>query len=1166
MESVPAALAVPRQEKWSRASHKLETGQMIALLLMLPLRSLHRYFVLLRLHAALTLPSKRKRRAAPLQSADLGVQKRTGPSDTESSCREEGKAKPMLACRSRNTSCEGKEGPAILKQTGDKGCCSDTSKIQASVTEALETCCKESSESECECSAFHPTDECIIEYAIKLCEDEHNNEDEKCCSDGQDATPRAVSNDKDSLCTARAYSRPMAGNNEMINLKTGTPMDRSSLDQKANSILRQRRAVPCGQHLEMTSAYASGRSWNSRDAVATAEAQYVSNISNIIQKCFCKGPRPLLFPGQRTCCIVRRERKSDLNLGTRPYLSSPQHPIQKRCETTLPPEANVDIEKGSVGHKYTLSLGIVEMTCTGCEAKVRNILNSFAGVSDIISKIKKLAGFKCTVLKTGLAGAEANGESFVLKNLDANADTLVQALEGVDSVVPLGDHGHQVFYRPQIIGIRDILRAANSCGAQVKLSTDYSVTLTKSAEDLHWYWLTGRMAASIIFTIPVLVFAWSPFVATAPPFERMRYSAASMALATIVQMLSFPIYKHAAQVLIYQREIDMDVLVVLSITSAYVYSVVAFGFEIRSGGRFDTLGHPIFETSSLLITLILIGRVLTLWIRRRAKNVENLGACQSKTAHVVKKASPSEPQKVCADVKEPSTETMDVALLHYGDIIRAEGSDQIVTGGVVVSGAAEVDESHITGENEPVSRSKKAHVSAGSVIINGSIDYRVTRLISENTLSIVRRIVSTAASSRTKTQERADLVASYLTPIILAVACVTFLIWVLVNLLVRRLDSTAASIDALTYAISVLAISCPCALALAVPMVLTVASSVGVRKGVLFQTGAALDAGNKIGHVVFDKTGTLTTGQLSVLTEIILDEGSGFTAQEICQMTGTVTRGNKHPVSMAVNHHIESYTLIHDYMKNAVTANIVVGKGVEAVTANYTIRGGRPSLGVQDAPAVKEIVASSLTVFCVTRGDRLLAVYGLSSVIRPESADVLRKLRNMRITPHLLSGDHPRVVSRVAEELGFVDQNNVQNMCQPNDKAAYIRSLQKTTSGKVLFVGDGTNDAPALSQADIGICMRNATDIAADSADIGILSGSLNGVLVFLELSKRATRRIRLNLAWAMIYNLFAVLLAAGVFEAVRFRIPPSYAGVGEMVSLLPVIGISLSLNYWLLE
>lgn len=350
-------------------------------------------------------------------------------------------------------------------------------------------------------------------------------------------------------------------------------------------------------------------------------------------------------------------------------------------------------------------------------------------------------------------------------------------------------------------------------------------------------------------------------------------------------------------------------------------------------------------------------------------------------------------------------------------------------------------------------------------------------------------------------------------------------------------------------------------------MVLTVACSVGIRKGVLFQTGAALDAGNQIRHVVFDKTGTLTTGQLSVLRETILDGDSGFTAQEIRQMAGAVTIGNKHPVSMAVNHHIESYMPVNDHIKNARTANVIVGKGVEVVTADYTIRGGSPAwLGVQDTPAVKEMIASSLTVFCVTRDDRLLAVYGLSSVIRPEAADVLRELRDMRITPHLLSGDHPRAVSRVAKELGFNNQDNIQSMCQPDDKAAYIRSLQKTTSGKVLFVGDGTNDAPALSQAEVGICMGNAADIAADSADVGILSGSLKGVLVFLELSKRATRRIRLNLAWAVVYNVFAVLMAAGVLEAVRFRIPPSYAGVGEMVSLLPVIGISLSLNLWLLE
>lgn len=952
----------------------------------------------------------------------------------------------------------------------------------------------------------------------------------------------------------------------------------------------QGRVQPCGKHLQMAAAYAvSMQEEPGESSVEAAEARYVANISRLIRKCFCCGPRPFIFPGGLTCCDVRREKK---NTG-KPALRSgrPRQPItktdNKSASVPIVRVSNTDVEGAPEGNKYSVVLGVVGMTCTGCESKMHDILESYPGISDVktsfilsraelvydpatipdvsefTSYLRKRTGFVCTVLRTSLANA-VDGENFILIDLDPKAEARIQALQGVNAVVPVGKNSHQVFYEPRIIGIRDILEIASSSGGCAKLATASSEEIAKKVENRHWHSLIGQTLSAAVFTIPVLIFAWSSFAREAHASEKIRYSSISMALASIVQMFAFPIYKHALQTLWYQREIDMDVLVVLSITSAYVYSLIAFAYEVKDAGSTSTLGRPVFETSSLLITLITLGRLLTLWIRRKARNIQKLDSSQTQLARVIKKVSPSgSPFK--SAVTDSQEELLDIALLHYGDIIRSQENEQIVTDGIVVNGISEIDESQITGENDPVTRSKKSHVFAGSRIVNGTIEYRVTRLVSENTLSIVKNLVTSATSSRTKTQERADLLASYLTPAILAAAVIDFLIWVLVNVFFRKWAATPACINALTFGISVLAISCPCALALAVPTILAVASSVGVKKGVIFKSGTALDAGDKIQHVVFDKTGTLTTGKLAVVEEIYPGETAELPQSKIRLMTAMVTQGNKHPVSQAILERIENTTPINDNKKLSSPAKVIVGKGVELTTEHGLLRGGNPAwLGLQDHPAVKEMIESSLTIFCLTRNDTLLAIYGLSGTIRPEADEVLNQLRSMKINLHLLSGDNAPSVSRVASDLGFNTQN-VRSNCQPDDKATYIRNLQSSDpKAKVCFIGDGTNDAPALSQADLGICMSNAAGIAVDAADVGILKDSLHGLLLFLDLAKRATRRIRLSLAWAVVYNVFAVLFAAGVFEAVAFRIQPSYAGVGEMVSLLPVIGISLSLRVWM--
>ncbi|KAL2359382.1 hypothetical protein RJZ56_007772 [Blastomyces dermatitidis] len=1152
---------------------------------------------------------------------------------------EKGKGKRISCCRKERTCCRFKtppprrlSSPITEFENGLESCCSGRATVWPSYSIKVpppsiaeeNPCCRGGGD----CDSL---DECLVEYATRLCSmDDQHSEDTASLPLGENCCVREEYREE-SLTLPRECRRYSA----ML-----LPENAELPPRRLGHILsRQRARKPCTRHLRMASEHLSDKGPRGEESVFSTfsgsvkagEASFVSRISNIVHRCLYSVPRRLVFPDDKSCCRVSRERKQSLLLqnGCKSTLISSKPSADKvdaATTNTAKPTPEIDIEKGNVDKVYVLSLGVFGMTCTGCESKLRNLLNSYTGVSEvrtsfmlnradlvydssivsdpaeITSRIKKVTGFTCTILRTGLAATYVSGERVHIRNLDLKGLDIIQQIDGVSHVVPLRDGTYEVFYNPQTTGIRDMLDAANastktSSRGHAELATDSSSEgIAHAIANSHWYWLVGRTVVAAMFTIPVLVFAWAPFARYAPFPKQTSFISSAFALATVVQLLAIPIYMHAFRSLIYRREIDMDVLVVLSITSAYIYSVVSYAFEMRFSTDKTVLGHPIFETSSLLITLILLGRLMAAWVRRNAQNAIKLGTSQPKSACLVKKASPNTNKSFRAstflDSGDFQPDSIDSSLLHYGDIIQGKASETIVTDGIVVSGSAEIDESHITGEHEPVVRSRKAYVYAGSTIINGQINYRVTRLVSENTLSIVRRLVSTAASSRTKALERADLAASYLTPIILAVACIAFLIWVLVNRFVRNWDDAKSSVNALTHAIAILAISCPCALALAVPMVLTVASTVGARKGVLFKTGAALEVGCNISHVVFDKTGTLTSGELAVLCETLLCKESGKTCQEISRVALMITRGNRHPVSLAITQYLAGNgAQTTSTLPPEVDSKIVIGKGIEITTdKGTTIKGGSPSwLGVESHPKVKDLLEASLTTFCVVQNDTLLAVFGLTSTIRPEAAAVLKRLHSMNITTHLLSGDNPLAVRAVATVLNF-DTANVRSLCQPESKAEYIRKLQMapiptlslsasttpttpTTSlfrlrslpsppkEKVLFIGDGTNDAPALSQADLGICMTNATDIAADAADVGILSGSLAGLLTFLDLSRQATRRIRLNIAWAVVYNVFAVLFAGGAFEAVGFRIEPSYAGLGEVVSLLPVVVVSLSLG-----
>ncbi|KIW38220.1 copper-translocating P-type ATPase [Exophiala oligosperma] len=460
----------------------------------------------------------------------------------------------------------------------------------------------------------------------------------------------------------------------------------------------------------------------------------------------------------------------------------------------------------------------------------------------------------------------------------------------------------------------------------------------------------------------------------------------------------------------------------------------------------------------------------------------------------------------------------------------------------------------VTGESLPVEKYPGSPVIAGSLNGSGVIVVRLTHLPGDNTISTIATMVDQAKFSKPKTQEIVNVVAGYFVPVVLVLTIITFAIWVAIGVAVRHQRSGPAAVNAITYSLSVLIISCPCAIGLAVPMVVVIAGGVAAKHGVIFKSATTIEVARNISHVVFDKTGTLTQGRLAVMEELYLSEDQALAAA----VTLGLTRDNKHPVSTALA------SCLNEKGVDAVSVEdtkSITGKGVQGTFRGVEVRCGNTRwLSANKRPEVQDLLVKGLTVVGVTMAEELVAIFGLCDSLRPESQFVVAELQKRNIGVSIVSGDDAGAVDAVAAKLD-IPVSHVRSRCTPGDKQEYLKRLKADEGKKVLFCGDGTNDAVALAQADIGVHINTGSDVAQTAADVVLVRPYLSGVLILLDLSKAAFYRIFFNFAWAFVYNVFAVLLAAGAF--VNARIEPQYAGLGELVSVLPVILIALQLKFF---
>lgn len=800
-------------------------------------------------------------------------------------------------------------------------------------------------------------------------------------------------------------------------------------------------------------------------------------------------------------------------------------------------ERPLDVEHDAA--RVHIALCVSGMTCTGCSTKMMNVLTQMPGlhkpevtfvsgsatfeldsaiisIDEALPLIEKRTGFKCSRVVEGYLHLDVYMNSEIAKDLESKSP------DGLASVTK-AKKTYRITYNPHIVGARDLLPPAASLAPPTA-----DATVTEGRQRLLLMaWYTAIAAA---FTIPVVVLNWAP-----NPVSRQTRDIVSLVLATVVQAIAVPeFYLNALKSLIFSKVIEMDMLVVISITAAYAYSVIAFGL-IEAGIELEQ--HAFFETSTLLITLVLLGRLIAAFARTRAVRAVSMRSLQVDESQLL--------------LPGGGTKTVDSRLLQFGDSIVVRPHSRIVTDATVISGTSSVDESMLTGETVPVSKAKGDTIIAGTLNGEGVLHARLLRLPGANSVDDIARSVEKALSAKPRVQDLADKVASWFVPVVVVISLVVFAIWIAVALEVRGASGGGAVGSAITYAIAVLAVSCPCALGLAVPMVLVIAGGVAARAGVVIKAADATERSYQATDVVFDKTGTLTMGDLTVVRQEIL--ASQLDATEVLSLAVALLKDDKHPVARAVTLYLEDQQL-QPVSLGAVTS--VPGSGMQAEWNGNPVRAGNPFwLGIESNHTVATLLSEGMTCLCLTLNETPLLAFGLKDRLREEAVAVTSALHKRNITCHIVSGDHAKAVESVASSLDL-DKENIASRRSPTQKQEYVEALQG--AGKtVIFCGDGTNDAVALAQANVGVQMGTASDVSGAVADV-VLLGGLDGLLTLLDVSKRAFARITFNFVWSAVYNVFAILLAAGAF--VKFRIPPAYAGLGEIVSVGPVILAAVSL------
>ena len=609
----------------------------------------------------------------------------------------------------------------------------------------------------------------------------------------------------------------------------------------------------------------------------------------------------------------------------------------------------------------------------------------------------------------------------------------------------------------------------------------------------------------------------------ATPFHWMMpgYNWIAFITTTIIMAISAAPYWSSAWSAFKHHNANMNTLVAVGTSVAYFYSIFAMftGREVY------------FETAAYVTVLVLLGDVLEEKMHNNASNaLAKLIDLQAKDAEVERNGE---------FVKVPLDQ------VKVGDIIRVKPGEKVPVDGVIVNGSSTLDESMVTGESMPVTKKKGDDVVGSTINTNGTFTFRATKVGSDTMLSQIVDLVKKAQTSHAPIQNLTDKISNIFVPAILIIAILTFVIW--------YVFLGATLISAMLFAVSVVVIACPCALGLATPTALMVGTARSAKMGVLIKNGEVLEEVSDIDTVVFDKTGTITVGKPQV-TDIVGDQNKVLT------IAASLENNSEHPLATAVVKKAKENNISLANVKNFAA---IEGRGVKANYDNQEAFVGSERLleDISISQEMKDQAAKlqkeAKTVVYVGLGQEIIGLIAIQDVPKASSKAAIAELKKRGLKTVMLTGDNENVAQAIGKEVG-IDQ--VIAGVLPTEKAAEIKKLQD--SGRtVAFVGDGINDAPALSTANVGIAMGSGTDIASESGGIFLVQNDLIGVVRALEISKKTFNRIKLNLFWALIYNTIGIPIAACLFMGLGLTLSPELAGLAMAFSSVSVVTSSLLLN-----
>ncbi len=779
--------------------------------------------------------------------------------------------------------------------------------------------------------------------------------------------------------------------------------------------------------------------------------------------------------------------------------------------------------------RRTLELPIAGMTCAACSARLEKNLNKLDGVTANVNLSTETARVEFdpariqpTALleqigKTGFSVPDQTLDLAISGMTCAACSTrlekVLNRLPGVEARVNLAAEKARLRYTPGVASPDQVLAAVAKAGFGAAPITEASRAETKARKAAEYRSEMRVFLISALFTLPLLA-QMVPMLAGAHHVEWMP-GWLQWLLATPVQFWAGKRFYSGAWNSLRGGGANMDVLVVLGTSAAYLFSVAVLLFDLG--------GHVYFEASAAVVTLVRLGKLLEARAKSRTSTaIEQLIGLQPRSAWVEKGGEVIE------------TET---ARLRIGDVVRIRAGERIPVDGLVIDGVSSLDESLLTGESLPVVKRAGDRVHAGSQNLDGLLRVQAESVGAQTQLMEIVRLTEAAQGSKAPIQKLADQISGIFVPAVIVIATLTFLGWWFYSS-----DFT----ESLIPAVAVLVIACPCALGLATPTAVMVGLGRGAQLGILVRTAEALERAEKLSLLALDKTGTLTEGRMAL---VALQPAPGIDENELLRLAAALEQGSTHPLASAVLAAAQARGIAYPAVEGFEN---VAGQGVTGSVEGRALRLGT-SEWLQDGtiPAAGDHAAATWVVLADATG--MLGRLACADRLRTTSRDAIARLQKLGIECVMLTGDHPDAAQAIAGEAGIKDWRA---RVKPQEKAAAVASLK--TAGQVVgMAGDGVNDAPALASADISFGMASGSDIALEAADITLMRSDLNSVADAVELSRAVMRKIRQNLFLAFFYNVLALpLAAAGLLN-------PVIAGAAMALSSVSVVGNTLLLKRW---